>query len=340
MSGFPEGLSSSPGQRSTPGPLIVAAPSKGRLQENAFAFFARAGLELQQGRGARDYRGVIVGVEQAEAAFLSASEITARLARGEAHLGVTGEDLVREEIAEPATCVELLTPLGFGAANVVVAVPQAWIDVRTMADLADVAGSFRQRHGRGLRVATKYVNTTRRFFAQHAIGDYRIVESSGATEGAPAAGSADLIVDITTTGATLAANALKTLDDGVILRSQANLVASLKATWSDAAREAARLILSRIAAEEEARKTREIRTTLIEVSETMFREAQSRFDASLREVPDGGRFVFSVPAGRAPQFSDWLIAHGAKTVTSGRLDYVFRAENPLWNRLAARLAGG
>jgi ATP phosphoribosyltransferase len=149
---------------STAQKLIIAVPSKGRLQENAAAFFARAGLELTQGRGARDYRGSIAGLENVEIAFLSASEITSRLARGETHLGVTGEDLIREEIADVDKKVELLAPLGFGAANVVVAAPQAWIDVRAMSDLADVAGGFRARHGRGLRVATKYVNTTRRFF--------------------------------------------------------------------------------------------------------------------------------------------------------------------------------
>jgi ATP phosphoribosyltransferase len=319
--------------------LIVAVPSKGRLQENAFAFFARAGLELQQGRGARDYRGTINGLDHVEAAFLSASEITARLARGEAHFGVTGEDLVREEIDDPSRRVELLAPLGFGAANVVVAVPAAWIDVRCMADLADVCGGFRARHGRGMRVATKYVNTTRRYFKEHGIADYRIVESSGATEGAPAAGSADLIVDITTTGATLKANALKTLDDGVILRSQANLVASLAAPWSEAAREAARIILSRIAAEEEARTTRELRVKLGDVSDKLLRKAETKFGAILRERGTGSLLVFDAPANRVAPFADWLIAHGARTVTSGRLDYVFRADNELWTRLSARLGG-
>lgn len=316
--------------------LIVASPSKGRLQENASAFFARAGLELTQGRGARDYRGAIAGMEGAEVAFLSASEITSRLARGEAHFGVTGEDLVREEIADAESKVELLAPLGFGHANVVVAVPQAWIDVRCMADLADVAGGFRARHGRGLRVATKYVNTTRRFFAQHDVDDYRIVESSGATEGAPAAGSADLIVDITTTGATLAANALKILDDGVILRSQANLVASLTAPWSETAKEAARVILSRIAAEEEARTTREVRATLPELAETIIREAETTFGAVCRET-GGDAATFACPAKHVAALADWLIGHGAKSVTSARLDYVFRADNALWGRLAARL---
>lgn len=316
--------------------LIIASPSKGRLQENAAAFFARAGLELTQGRGARDYRGAVAGVDGAEVAYLSASEITRRLACGEAHLGVTGEDLVREEIADAENTVALLAPLGFGAANVIVAVPQAWIDVRYMSDLADIADGFRARHGRGLRVATKYVNTTRRFFAAHGVSDYRIVESSGATEGAPAAGSADLIVDITTTGATLAANALKIIEDGVILRSQANLVASLTAPWSQTAREAARIILSRIAAEEEARTTREVRASLPVLSEEIQREAEANFGAELRDK-DSRSASFSCPASKVAALADWLIAQGATSVTSAGLDYVFRAENALWSKLAARL---
>jgi ATP phosphoribosyltransferase len=319
--------------------LIIASPSKGRLQENAAAFFARAGLELTQGRGARDYRGAIAGLDGVEVAFLSASEITSRLARGEAHLGVTGEDLVREEIADVAGSVELLAPLGFGAANVVVAVPQAWIDVRLMADLADVAGGFRARHGRGLRVATKYVNTTRRFFARHAIDDYRIVESSGATEGAPAAGAADLIVDITTTGATLTANALKVLDDGVILRSQANLVASLNATWGETAREAARVILSRIAAEEEARVNRDVRADLSAFPADSVREAEALFGAAARYA-GASEVVFSCPAKQVAGLADWLIGKGASRVTCAKYDYVFSADNNLWRRLSNRLMDG
>ena len=321
----------------SPGKLIVAAPSKGRLQENAAAFFARAGLELTQGRGARDYRGTLNGVDNVEVAFLSASEITSRLANGDVHLGVTGEDLVRETIADADKRIELLAPLGFGGANVVVAVPQAWIDVRGMTDLADVAHGFRARHGRGLRVATKYIHMTRRFFTEHDVGDYRIVESSGATEGAPAAGSADLIVDITTTGATLKANALKILDDGVILRSQANLVASLTTPWNETAREAARIILSRIAAEEEARTTREVRVRLAHVTDKLIRKAESKFGATPRDGGEDQSMTFSCPASAVPQFADWLINHGAKHVTSAKLDYVFHAENALWNCLAARL---
>ena len=203
-------------------------------------------------RGARDYRGTVEWLPNVEVAYLSASEIALPVAQGTVHLGVTGEDLLREMIPDAARRVVMIDGLGSGSANVVVAVPQAWIDVRSMADLDDVATAFRHRHDRKMRFATKYLNLTRDFFASHGIADYRIVESSGATEGAPAAGSAELIVDITTTGTTLAANALKIVDDGVILRSQANLVASRGAAWGDAERELARKILDRIAAQARA----------------------------------------------------------------------------------------
>ncbi len=212
-------------------PFIIAVPSKGRLHENAVAFFARAGLELIKPRGERDYRGTIADLPGIEVAYLSSAEIADLLAQGAVHIGLTGEDLIREVIPNADERVVFVEGLGFGHANVVVAVPQAWIDVQGMADLDDVATAFRLKHHRKMRLATKYANLTRNFFSAQGVTDYRIVESSGATEAAPAAGTAELIVDITTTGATLAANGLKVIDDGVILRSQANLVASRTANW-------------------------------------------------------------------------------------------------------------
>ena len=134
--------------------------------------------------------------------------------------------------------------LGFGRADLVVAAPQSWIDVETMADVADVAHSFLARTGQRLRVATKYDVQTRAFFAAKGVDEYRIVESGGATEGAPAAGYAELVVDITTTGATLAANNLKIIRDGVILKSQAQLAASLGCTWNRAGLDILRQLLS------------------------------------------------------------------------------------------------
>jgi ATP phosphoribosyltransferase len=309
------------------------------LQENTDAFFARAGLPVVRGRGARDYRGTIAGVPDVEVLFLSASEIARELAQGGAHLGITGEDLIREGIPDVAERLELLTPLGFGHANVVVAVPQAWIDVRRMADLEDVASAFRARHGRKLRVATKYVNLTRRFFGEHGISDYRIVESLGATEGAPASGAADLIVDITTTGSTLAANALKVVEDGVILRSEANLVASVVAPWGERARAAARSILSRIAAEEEARTSRDIRTQLPLNAREIVSDAEARFGARLLEGGSaGGVALFQCPAGQIFGMAEWLVAQGASRVSVTQPDYVFTASNALVERLERRLA--
>lgn len=319
-------------------PLVLAVPSKGRLQENASAFFARAGLSLVQARGERDYRGAVAGVPDIEVLYLSASEIARELASGGAHLGVTGEDLIRENIADASDRLELLTPLGFGHADVVVAVPQAWIDVRRMADLEDVAAAFRMRHGRKMRVATKYVNLTRRFFADHGISDYRIVESLGATEGAPASGAAELIVDITTTGSTLAANALKIVADGVMLKSQANLVASLTADWGPRARGAVRTILSRIAAEEEARTTREVRARFARRPAGLAAEAEAAFGAGVVDVPEGNRDItLQVAKDRVFALSDWLLAQGAERVAVAQADYVFRPANALLGRLEARI---
>jgi ATP phosphoribosyltransferase len=329
---------SAPGQADAP--LVVAVPSKGRLQENAAAFFARAGLEFVQGRGARDYRGAIAGLPGAEVAFLSASEIVGQLAAGAAHFGVTGEDLVREQVADADKRLLLLAPLGFGRANVVVAAPQAWIDVRNMADLEDVAASFHVKRGARMRVATKYVNLTRRFFASHGVGDYRIVESLGATEGAPAAGGAELIVDITTTGATLAANALKILDDGVILRSQANLVASLGAHWSPAARQSARALLARIAAAEEARQSREVRARLPGSPKGIVESAGAMFGARAAFGEDAEPHSFVVlhaPASKVAELADWLLAQGADRVSVSALEHVFSAKNALYEALEAAI---
>ncbi|MFN0262552.1 ATP phosphoribosyltransferase [Tepidamorphus sp. 3E244] len=319
--------------------LILAVPSKGRLQENADAFFRRSGLVFTRARGVRDYRGRIAGVDYAEVLFLSASEIAGELARGNVHLGVTGEDLIRENITDADDKIAFVTPLGFGHARVVVAVPQVWIDVDNMADLADVAQSFRARHGRRLRVATKYVNLTRAHFAANGVTDYRIVESLGATEGAPASGAADLIVDITTTGATLAANALKVLSDGVMLASEANLVASLTASWSDSTKAALTEILDRVAAEEHARTTREVRAVFAFSRSAQSAQTQVSDELGIDAMlpPNDGVVVYECAADDVWRLVRLLKAQGARHVSVRGRDYVFTAENPLIARIGTRI---
>ncbi len=205
--------------------LTLAMPSKGRLLEAAEACFAQAGLAVIRNGLERGYQGRIAALPDVEVTFLSAIEIAQALKDGSAALGVTGEDLLREAMPDGAGAIEVVLRLGFGHADVVVAVPQCWLDVATMADLDEVAVAFHARHGRRLKIATKYPALTRRWFSEKGVTGYRIVESAGATEGAPAAGTAEAIVDITTTGSTLRANRLKVLDDGVILRSEAVLAA-------------------------------------------------------------------------------------------------------------------
>lgn len=224
--------------------VTLAIPSKGRLKDQVDAFFAKDGIVVKQIAGARGYRATVEGHPGIDVMLLSSSEIASSLANGDVHLGVTGEDLIREAAPGLDGRVALLKPLGFGFADVVVAVPASWIDVSTMADLDDICAAYAARHKKRLRIATKYTQLTRSHFAGAGISDYRIVPSAGATEGAPTAGTAEAIVDITTTGSTLKANGLKILDDGVILKSQANLAQSLLAEWSSEQKAAAAAFLA------------------------------------------------------------------------------------------------
>ena len=185
-------------------PLIFAIPSKGRLKEQVEAWLADAGFRLESAGGARGYRAALAQQVLAGDADVDFAGVQC------------GGDVGGREQADLGARVILLRALGFGRADLVVAAPKSWIDVETMADLDEVAHLHLVRTGKRMRVATKYLAQTRAFFAAHGIGDYRIVESGGATEGAPASGQAELIVDITTTGATLAANGLRVLDDGVL----------------------------------------------------------------------------------------------------------------------------
>lgn len=222
--------------------LTIAIPSKGRLKEQTEAWLASIGHPLRQIGGERGYTAEIDGLD-AEVRLLSAREIAQGLIEGSLHFGVSGEDLLHDLAPDGPEDFRVLRRLGFGGADVVVAVPQAWFDVDTMSDLEAAGAAFRKSHGRRLRVATKYLRLTRRYFAQKSVGEYRLVESAGATEAAPSTGSADVIVDITTTGATLKANGLKVLRDGVILQSEAAFTQSVRAGFTDEARAVANTLV-------------------------------------------------------------------------------------------------
>jgi ATP phosphoribosyltransferase len=224
----------------------LGIPSKGRLQEATIDWFAARGITVARAGGAREYRGT-VGIDGIELQLISAAEIPRELAAGRLHLGVTGQDLVREEIPRWSERVEEIAAMGFGFADLVVAVPAFWIDVADMADLDAAAAEFRANHGQRLRVATKYLHLVRGFFQEHGVANYQLVESQGATEGTVKNLTAEAVADITTTGSTLRDNHLRILDDGVILRSQATLFLSREASWDRAARSALATLRGRLA---------------------------------------------------------------------------------------------
>jgi ATP phosphoribosyltransferase len=314
------------------GPLIIAVPSKGRLKEQVEAWLADCGIPLQVSGGSRGYVADIKGLPGVQVRLLSAGDIAEALDAGEAQLGVTGEDLLRERGPEVASRVLLLRPLGFGRADLVVAAPKSWLDVDTMADLDEVAHEHLVRTGRRMRVATKYVVQTRGFFARHGVADYRITESSGATEGAPATGAAELVVDITTTGATLAANGLKVLSDGLILKSQAQLAASLMAEW-DAAKLAQAERLLRVV---EARANA-LRSATLTWPSTGEADEAAVIDALVAAGGSRRPSGLLLKAEDAPAAAASLTAAGLGPVTVSRPDFVYEVVSPAFDALRERI---
>ncbi|MCE6959729.1 ATP phosphoribosyltransferase [Cereibacter sphaeroides] len=214
--------------------LKIGVPSKGRLMEKTFDWFGARGVTMRQTGAEREYSGAVDGVEGVELVLLSAGEIPRELSAGRIHLGVTGSDLVREKLADWETQVAELAQLGFGHADLIIAVPAFWIDVDTLDDLDAAAAAFRATHGFRLRIATKYHRLVREFLTANGVADYQIVDSQGATEGTVKNTTAEAIADITSSGETLRANHLKILSDGLVHSSQAVLFASRRADWTEA----------------------------------------------------------------------------------------------------------
>jgi ATP phosphoribosyltransferase len=212
--------------------IKLGVPSKGRLMEKTFDWFSERGISLKRTGEAREYAGAVDGIDGVELVLLSAAEIPRELAAGRIHLGVTGTDLVREELGDWAAQVAELAPMGFGHADLIVAVPKAWVDVETLDDLDAAAAAFRAQHGFRLRIATKYHRLVRDYLRAHGVADYQLVDSQGATEGTVKNLTAEAIADITSTGETLRANHLKILRDAPVLCSQATLFAARAADWA------------------------------------------------------------------------------------------------------------
>jgi ATP phosphoribosyltransferase len=214
--------------------------------DKTFEWFGARGISLARSGSEREYAGVVEGIDGVSLVLLSAGEIPRELAAGRIHLGVTGTDLVHEKLALWDQSVLQVAELGFGHADLIIAVPQGWTDVDTLHDLDAAAAAFRVHHGRRMRIATKYHRLVREFLRAAGVAEYALVDSQGATEGTVANETAEAIADITSTGETLRANHLKILSDGLILRSQATLWKSRVAVLDPQKRKSLTDLLARL----------------------------------------------------------------------------------------------
>ena len=203
--------------------IRLGIPSKGRLKQQVEKFFLQKGLELVKVGSSREYLAEFKEEKKIQIILLAASDLPLEIKKGNLDIGITGRDLVFEKILDWQKWVLELQQLDFGNADLVIGVPQFWIDVNHLDDLDEVAFFFRKKYSRCLRIATKYQNITREFLIENQVTNFEIIESQGATEGAIVNGIADVIVDISSTGETLKQNKLKTIEDGTLLKSFASI---------------------------------------------------------------------------------------------------------------------
>jgi ATP phosphoribosyltransferase len=318
--------------------FVLALPSKGRLQEQSIAFLNGCGFDVRRVGNGREYVSALVGLDDVVVIYLRPEEIPSRVEQGDAHAGITGEDLYREYgEGEPASAL-VMPKIGFGGARLVLAVPQSWIDVSTLSDLDEAAMLFHQRHGRSLRVATKFAGLTRAFFADNGIVEYSLVGSSGATEGAPAAGVADFVVDLTSTGTTLAENHLKEIAGGTVLHTEACLIASLRPTlWSERALGALEQFVAQIEARIRATSQLVLRFSIPakaaakrkqQLAETYGCVVSSWSEATA--APDRGRAFMVAYCQRAKLYNvvKFLKASDASGILVDRGEFIFEGASP------------
>jgi len=219
--------------------INIGIPSKGRIRKDVLKIFKKNKLNLVSERGERDLLGSIKNLSKVKILYLHAREIVERLGDGSLDLGFSGYDLLKESEINK---INVIKKYGFGKATLVVAIPDPWIDVQTVADLEEIAFEFKDKKRKRLRVATKYPNLTREFLFSKGVTQFKLVSSLGATEAYPFTGSSEIITDITSTGETLRANNLRILKDGEILQSEACMMISKSAQKSSALKKLVKLL--------------------------------------------------------------------------------------------------
>ena len=222
--------------------INIGIPSKGRLRADILKIFKKNKLNLVSERGKRDLLGSIKNLSNVKMLYLHAREIVERLGDGSLDIGFSGYDLLKESEINVQKKINVVKKYSFGKATLVVAIPDPWIDVQTIADLEEIAFEFKDKKKKRLRVGTKYPNLTREFLFSKGVTQFKLVNSLGSTEVMPFTGSAEIIVDITSTGETIKANNLRVLKDGEILKSVACMMASKSASKNNAFKKIVKLL--------------------------------------------------------------------------------------------------
>ncbi|MDA1127519.1 MAG: ATP phosphoribosyltransferase [Chloroflexi bacterium] len=325
-------------------PLRIALPSDGALYDSTLGFMKACGLTVSR-PNARRYTGSVPAIPGVEVLFQRTADVTKKVEEGSAELGVTGLDRVLEYRNDEARASVLIEDLAYGRCEFVMAVPNSWMDVTSLSDLADLALEFRQE-GKQLRIATKYPRLLRAYLYERGINYFTLIPASGAMEAAPAAGYADLIADVTATGATLRENQLKTLDEGTILASQACLIANpvLLAESGEAlalARSIVELMEGHLRAEPYYRVTANVRASSPEkVSSTVLARPDL---AGLRgptvarvynvEEQDWYSVSLLIQKGKLLEAVDHLRDCGALDVAASQLSYLFNGHSEAYRTI-------
>ena len=222
--------------------INIGIPSKGRLRKDILKIFKKNKLNLLSERGERDLLGSIKKLPNVKILYLHAREIVERLGEGSLDIGFSGYDLLKESEINIQKKINVIRKYDFGKATLVIAIPDPWIDVQTVADLEEIAFEFKDKKKKRLRVATKYPNLTREFLFSKGVTQFKLVDSLGATEAYPFTGSSEIISDITSTGESLRANNLRVLKDGIILKSEACIMISKSTTKNNVLKKIIKLL--------------------------------------------------------------------------------------------------
>ena len=318
--------------------LRLAIPSHGAMYDPTLAFLAGCGLEVRR-PSPRRYTASIPSVDGLEVLFQRTADITSKVEEGNVEMGVVGYDRFQENRLEDGDAFLVVEGLGFGRCELVVAVPDSWVDVTSLADLADLAVEFRES-GRELRVATKYLRLVQRFLYRQGINYFSLSPVTGTIEAAPAMGYADLIVDIAATGATLRENRLKTLADGAVLRSEGCLIANRRRLRErPGALEAAREVVERMEARLNAAGYYRITANVQGPSEeAVAAQALERPELTGLHGPTVARVYGAgttqwyavtvlVPKAHLTEAVDHFRAIGGVSVTVGETGYLFHEES-------------